>query len=371
METVNEFVFSVSQGSSVTANKLNARRLRARLSLGGLTIVLMLVSLLSIGYGAVPVPLGQVIAVLLAQVGIELAVPEPQYEAVIVAIRLPRTLLGVLVGAALGASGATMQGLFRNPLADPGLIGVSAGAALAAVAVIVLGNTGLAFLTHWLGSFTLPVAAFAGSLITTVVVYRLATEAGRTVVTTMLLAGIAINALVGAGIGLFTFLADDQQLRTLTFWNLGSLSGVTWSTLAAAALLIILPLLFIPRLARGLNAFVLGESEAEHLGFNTDRIKRQVVVCVALAVGAGVAVSGVIGFVGLMVPHLVRLTLGPDHRYLLPGSMLLGASLLLSADLLSRTLVAPAELPIGIITALIGGPFFLGLLLHQRPTSYW
>lgn len=237
--------------------------------------------------------------------------------------------------------------------------------------LVSLGSTSLAFLTTWLGAFSLPVAAFVGSLITTIVVYRLATEAGRTVVTTMLLAGIAINALVGAGIGLFTFLADDEQLRTLTFWNLGSLSGVTWSTLAAAALLIILPLLFIPRLARGLNVFVLGESEAEHLGFNTDRIKRQVVICVALAVGAAVAVSGVIGFIGLVVPHLVRLTLGPDHRYLLPGSMLLGASLLLGADLLSRTLVAPAELPIGIITALIGGPFFLGLLLHQRRTSYW
>ncbi len=357
--------------TDIATTGLYKRHRQARLSLGGFIVILVVVSLLSIGIGAVPIPLGQVVAVLLAQVGLDLAALEPQYEAVIMAIRLPRTLLGILVGAALAAAGATMQGLFRNPLADPGLIGVSAGAALAAVAVIVLGSTSLAFLTTWLGAFTLPVAAFAGSLITTVVVYRLATEAGRTVVTTMLLAGIAINALVGAGIGLFTFLADDQQLRTLTFWNLGSLSGVTWPTLGAAALFIILPLLFIPYLARGLNAFVLGESEAGHLGFNTDRIKRQVVVCVALAVGAAVAVSGVIGFIGLVVPHLVRLIMGPDHRYLLPGSMLLGASLLLGADLLSRTLVAPAELPIGIITALIGGPFFLWLLLSQRRTSYW
>lgn len=327
--------------------------------------------MLSIGYGAVPIPLAQVIAVLLAQTGLELIVIEPQYEVVILALRLPRTLLGILVGAALAAAGATLQGLFRNPLADPGLIGVSAGAALAAVAVIVLGGMGLAILPNWLSPFTLPMAAFAGSLITTAVVYRLATEAGRTIVTTMLLAGIAINALVGAGIGLFIFLADDQQLRTLTFWNLGSLSGATWPMLGAAALLIILPLLFIPRLARGLNAFVLGESEAGHLGFNTDRIKRQVVFYVALAVGAAVAVTGVIGFIGLVVPHLVRLTIGPDHRYLLPGSMLLGASLLLAADLLARTVVAPAELPIGIITALIGGPFFLWLLLQRRRASDW
>lgn len=347
----------------------HTRQLRARLGLGGLALALILIGVLSISYGAVAVPPEQVLAVLLARLGIDFAVIEPQYEAVIMAIRLPRTLLGILVGAALAAAGATMQGLFRNPLADPALIGVSAGAALAAVAIIVLGGTSLAVFTRWLGPFALPVAAFVGSLVTTVVVYRLAIQGGRVVVTTMLLAGIAINALVGAGIGLFMFLADDQQLRTLTFWNLGSLGGVTWPMLGAAALLMLLPLLFIPRLARGLNAFVLGESEAGHLGFDTDRIKRQVVVCAALAVGAAVAVSGVIGFIGLVVPHLVRLSLGPDHRYLLPGSMLLGAGLLLAADLLARTLVAPAELPIGIITALIGGPFFLWLLLRRQRAS--
>jgi iron complex transport system permease protein len=259
-----------------------------------------------------------------------------------------------------------MQGLFRNPLADPGLIGISSGAALAATMVVIIGDAVSFSLPFVLKLFAFPLAAFAGALLTTLVVYRLATIAGRTIVATLLLAGIAINALAQAFSGFLTFYATDTQIRSLTFWKLGSLGGATWSSVAAATPFILIPLLFLPRHARPLNALLLGESEAGHLGFDIERVKRSIVILVALAVGASVAVSGLIGFVGLVVPHLLRLMVGPDHRSLLPGSALLGASLLLGADLIARTLVAPAELPIGILTAITGAPFFLWLLLRDR-----
>lgn len=342
------------------------RRQLERLSLAALLALMLSVALLSIAIGPVAIPLADVLRTLGALAGLPVTEVAPQHEAVILSIRLPRTLLGLLVGAGLAVAGAAMQGLFRNPLADPSLIGVSAGAALAAVSVIVLGGQGLAFLTQALGPFSLPIAAFAGGLVTTLLVYRLASRDGRTSVTTLLLAGIAINALAGAGTGLLTYLADDQQLRTLTFWSMGSLGGATWPAVGSAALLIAVPLLALPLLARTLNALLLGEAEAGHLGIAVQRMQPLIVALAALAVGAAVAVSGIIGFVGLVVPHLLRLALGPDHRLLLPGAALLGGSLLLLADLLARTLVTPAELPIGILTALIGGPFFLALLLRWQ-----
>jgi iron complex transport system permease protein len=343
------------------------REHRQRLTLLALVLLMLVVALLSVALGPVTIPPGEVLRVIGARLGLPVGEITPQHVAVIETIRLPRTLLGLLVGAALAVAGAAMQGLFRNPLADPGLIGVSAGSALAAVGVIVLGSQGgLAFLTMSLGPFTLPLAAFGGGLITTLIVYRLASREGHTSVTTLLLAGIAINALCGAGTGLLTYLADDQQLRNLTFWSMGSLGGATWSQVGTVSLLIALPLLALPLLARTLNALLLGEAEAGHLGIAVQRMQRIIVALAALAVGAAVAVSGLIGFVGLVVPHLLRLALGPDHRFLLPGAALLGGSLLLLADLLARTLVTPAELPIGILTALLGGPFFLALLMRRR-----
>jgi iron complex transport system permease protein len=259
-----------------------------------------------------------------------------------------------------------MQGLFRNPLADPGLIGVSSGAALGAVATIVLAPALSISAGAWTGAFLLPLAAFAGGVIATLVVYRLATSNGQTSVATMLLAGIAINAVAGAGTGMLTFIADDDQLRDLTFWSLGSLGGATWTSLAAIAPCVLLCVAATPFLSRSLNAMLLGESEARHLGIHTETVKRLVILGAALAVGASVAVAGVIGFIGLVVPHLLRLAFGPDHRLLLPGSALFGATLLIGADLLARVIVQPAELPIGIVTALVGGPFFLWLLLRDR-----
>ena len=301
--------------------------------------------------------------------GLDLTLPwdfESHHEAIVLSIRLPRILLGILIGGGLAVAGAAMQGLFRNPLADPGLIGVSSGAAVAAVATIVLGATVLDFATQALGPFALSIAAFGGGAATTLLVYRLSLVHGTVSVSTMLLAGIAINAVAGAITGVFTFVADDAQLRSLTFWSMGSLGGATWPAVAAAAPFTGLATLAVLRYARPLNALLLGEAEAGHLGCNVERLKRSVVLLVALSVGAAVAVAGIIGFVGLVVPHLLRLTLGPDHRFLLPGAALLGASLLLGADLIARTLVAPAELPIGIVTAIIGGPFFMYLLQRGR-----
>ncbi|MEM7029029.1 MAG: iron ABC transporter permease [Chloroflexota bacterium] len=323
--------------------------------------------LAGVGIGAVQIAPNQVAAILGEQIGITLPVQfEVRQSAVLMAVRLPRVLLGVLIGSALAISGAAIQGLFRNPLAAPGLIGISSGAALAAVSVIVLGATLLEGLTDLMGRYTLPAAAFVGGALTTLIVYRLASVEGRTSVATMLLAGVAINALAGAGIGLLTFLATDEQLRSITFWSLGSLGGATWRSISIVAPFIVIPILVIPYLARSLNALLLGEAEARHLGIDTERVKRMVVLWVALAVGAAVSVTGIIGFIGLIVPHLLRLLTGPDHRAVLPGSAMLGASLLLGADLVARTIVVPAELPIGVVTGFIGAPFFLWLLLRNR-----
>lgn len=337
----------------------------------GFSGVLVVVMLAAVGIGAVPIAPGQVLAILADRVGIALPWDyAPQQALVLTGIRLPRVLLGVIVGAGLSVSGALMQGLFRNPLADPGLVGVSSGAALGAATMIVLGGLLPGFIASALGPFAIAVAAFSGGLITTLVVYRLATSGTLTSVATMLLAGIAVNALCGAGTGALVLLTDDNQLRDLTFWTLGSLGGATWQTLLITAPLIVLPILFAPRLAGALNALLLGEAEARHLGINTERVKRLVVVLTALAVGGATAVSGLIGFIGLVVPHLVRLMLGPDHRRLLPASALLGASLLVAADLLARIVIQPAEVPIGILTALAGAPFFLALLLRHERRSF-
>ncbi|WEX76676.1 iron ABC transporter permease [Sinorhizobium numidicum] len=285
---------------------------------------------------------------------------------IILDIRLPRAVLGMLVGASLAVSGVVMQGLFRNPLADPGLVGVSSGASLGAVLVIVLGSATFGPLFALVGFYALPIGAFLGGLGTTLLLYRIATRGGQTSVATMLLAGIALAALANAVTGVLVFIADDKQLRDLTFWNLGSLAGANWTKIVAAGPIILVSLAVVPFLARGLNAITLGEAAAFHMGIPVQRLKNIAVFGVAAAIGASVAVSGGIGFVGIVVPHLLRLVIGPDHRYLLPASALLGGTMLLFADMLARTIVSPAELPIGIITAFVGAPFFLWVLLRGR-----
>lgn len=290
---------------------------------------------------------------------------------VLVDIRLPRLLLGVLIGGGLAISGVVMQGLFRNPLADPGLVGVSSGAGLGAVLIIVLGGTALAPIVAPLGIYGLQIFAFVGALATTVVLYKVSTRGGQTQVATMLLAGIAIGALAGAVMGVLIYVASDSQLRDFTFWSLGSLAGSNWQKVLASAPIIGLASLGCFFLWRGLNALTLGEATAGHLGVPVERLKKAAIVAVAAATGASVAVSGGIGFVGIVVPHLLRLIIGPDHRYLLPASAMLGAAFLLIADAVARTIVAPAELPIGIVTATVGGPFFLWILLRKRGQLAW
>lgn len=281
-------------------------------------------------------------------------------------IRAPRTLMGIAVGAALAVSGAVMQGLFRNPLADPGLVGVSAGAGLGAIFAIVLGAALPAWLQRLTGQSLVPVMAFVGAWASMMALYRVSTRAGRTSVATMLLAGIALAALSGAVVGLLVYRATDLQLRELSFWQLGSLAGATWGKVAVALPVIALATLATTRLAGGLNALALGEATAFHLGHDVQRLKRGAILSVAAATGMAVAVSGGIGFIGIVVPHLLRLGTGPDHRPLLLNAALLGGTLLLLADVISRVVIAPAELPIGIVTALLGTPVFLWILLRQR-----
>lgn len=343
---------------------------RRRTVLAALAVLLVLVVLMSLAWGAVEMSLLQALSILGAQLGLDLPWSyNASQEAVLLAIRLPRAIQGAAVGGALALAGATLQGLFRNPLADPQLIGVSGGAALAAVTTIVLGGAILGS-TDGIGfQLALPVAAFLGGAIATLVVYRISSLSGRTMVATMLLAGIAIQAIAMAGIGAMIFMADDTQLRTLNYWLLGSLAGGTWDAVLPTLLFVAGPMLVIPLFARSLNAFLLGESEAGHVGIDVERMKRVLVTLVALAAGAAVAASGIIGFVGLVVPHILRLLVGADHRLILPGSILLGGALLIGADLVARTIVVPAELPIGVVTSLIGGPFFIWLIIRTRVRS--
>lgn len=332
-----------------------------------LGLLLVLALWLSLALGPVSLPLGDTLRAALRLLGLPHAADASvqQAELILAQIRMPRTLLGLAVGMVLALCGVAMQGLFRNPLADPGLVGVSSGAALGA-AVAIVGGAAFGGLPEAFAPYLLSACAFVGGLLVTALVYRLGRREGQTHVATMLLAGIALTALAGAAIGLFTYLADDATLRTLTFWNLGSLNGASYARLWPLLLATLAVALWLPRRARALNALLLGESEARHLGFDVERLKRELVFCTALGVGAAVAAAGLIGFIGLVVPHLMRLLVGPDHRLLLPASALAGASLLLLADLVARLALAPAELPIGIVTALIGAPFFLYLLVRGR-----
>ena len=281
-------------------------------------------------------------------------------------IRLPRTLLAAFVGAALAVSGAVMQGLFRNPLADPGIIGVSSGAALAAAIVIVLGETMARPVIDFFGPFALPIAAFLGGLATTLVLVSLISRQGYLGTAILLLAGIAIAAFAAACMGLLAFVSDDQTLRDMTLWQLGSLSGASWAKVIAVLPFAVVLLFILPTIVRGLDGLLLGEAEAYHLGIDVEKTKYIAIFATASAVGAAVAVSGIIGFLAIVVPHAVRLIVGPGHGRLLPLSALLGAALLLVADTVSRVIAAPAELPIGIVMAFIGAPVFLHLILKRR-----
>lgn len=339
---------------------LAARRVAPRRAFLALMALLLAAAVFSVTRGAMSVPaLPALLAVFDSVLGQQWSSLAGYQQAVVVELRLPRTLLAVLVGALLAQCGAVMQGLFRNPLADPGIIGVSAGAAMGAVlAIFLLPAPALAI--------GLPAAAFAGGFATTLLVYVLARGSAGTSVLVLLLAGVAVSAMAGSLVGLLSYLSNDERLRDITLWQMGSLSRSGDAALGALALVFIALAARFQRRAGALNALLLGESEARHLGIPVERLKLELVVLVALGVGVSVAACGMIGFVGLVVPHALRLLCGPDYRWLLPLSALGGAVLLLAADAAARLLMAPAELPVGIVTAMLGAPFFVLLLLRAR-----
>ena len=279
-------------------------------------------------------------------------------------IRAPRVVLAAIVGASLASSGAALQGVFRNPLGDPGLIGVSGGAALGAATAIFLGS---AFnFSGWPVLYSIPLAAILGASFVTFFLYKFTSYLGHFSIITVLLVGIAINAFSTVGIMGFQYLSDDAQLRSLVFWLMGSFARAEWETVIPAACIILSAVIMLYRQTRALDRLQLGVSQAFHLGVDVKKLQRFIILSAAVSVGVGVALSGIIGFVGLVVPHLIRLTLGVSHRILVPASAILGAALMISADLASRTLIAPIELPVGIVTSAIGAPFFLWLIARAK-----
>jgi iron complex transport system permease protein len=326
-----------------------------------LTALLVVMVLVSLSLGAFEIPLSHIPSLILHSLGISVGEVDFRQYNVLMHIRMPRVILAILVGGGLALAGAALQGLFRNPLVEPGLIGVSSGAALFAVIYIVFGLGKSFFSAEW-NMAMLSLFAFAGGAVNTLMVYQLATLKGNGGITMLILAGIALNALCGALIGLSIFYADDAAMRSFTFWSLGDLAGANWNKILIASLLMVPGVWALIRLPSALDAMALGEAEAFHMGFNVKKIKYSVITASALLVGVAVSLSGTIGFVGLIVPHLVRMSFGTSHRLVLPASLLLGALLLIVADTLARTVVAPAEIPIGIITAILGAPFFIWLI---------
>jgi iron complex transport system permease protein len=335
-----------------------------RLVIASLLLLVTAIAI-SMATGSTGIHLGALPGAVSSAMGHSVDPADQRAALVLIDLRMPRTLLAIFVGGSLAVAGAMMQGLFRNPLADPGLVGVSSGATLAAVTFIVLGNTYLGGWQQLMGIYALPVAAFGGGLVATVVLVGVASRHGTTTVATLLLAGIAFGALTGAMTGILAYISNDRELRDLTLWSMGSLSGSSWSKTLAIAPFAVILLVALPGLVRALNGMLLGEAEAYHLGIDLESAKRRVVLLTAMAVGGAVAVAGIIGFVGIVVPHFVRMIAGPDHRVLLPASALLGGVLVLVADSFARVVVAPAELPIGIIMAIIGAPVFLHLVLKR------
>ena len=361
---------------SVVASSMNpviaasrSMQLRSRVLIG-LGVILAILVVLAAGIGAVSIPPLDVLKLLLRPPGSSgwQAIPQEQMQQAMVLwnIRLPRLALGVLTGMSLAVSGAAMQALLRNPLAEPGLVGVSGGAALFAALAIVLGGSWMVALHDVIGEFALPIFAFIGSLFATLLIFAISTRQGQTSIALMLLAGIAISSLCGALIGLMTFIASDLQMRSLNFWSLGSLGAATWPMVTMVACLSGSSVIVLLKQSGALNTLALGEVQASLLGVSVRRLNQICITSIALAVGAAVSVTGIIGFIGLVAPHLVRLAIGPDQRLVMPASALVGAILVLLSDLLARTIAAPTEVPVGIITALLGVPFFLALLFRMR-----
>lgn len=337
--------------SSLSTHPDQRTRMLVRVMIG-LTTLLFVLAVIAVNSGAMSLPFRTLIT---------RPLDDTMWQ-IWLTIRLPRVLLAMVVGCALACSGAVMQGLFRNPLADPGLLGISSGAALFVALMIVMPLS----LPPMVALYGHMFVAFAGSLVISLIVFTLS-RFGQGNLSRLLLAGIAINALCGAAVGVLTYVSDDQQLRQFSLWSMGSLGQAQWPTLIVATWLILPACLVTFLLSRRLNLLQLGDEDAHYLGVNVRKTQLQLLLLSALLVGVAVAVTGIIGFIGLVIPHLLRLHVGADHRWLLPGSVLGGACLLLLADTLARTLVAPAEMPVGLLTSLLGGPYFLWLIL--RPAT--
>lgn len=325
-----------------------------------LAVALAVLTVVAGASGAFTVAPSEVVGSILHRIGLPWGpVPDALGEEVLWQIRFPRVALTILVGGSLGSAGALMQGTFSNPLAEPGIVGVSSGAALGAVLVIV---TGLAPFGTW----SITGAAFIGGMATVFAVYAASRANGRTEVITMVLTGIALNALTGAVLGLLTYYSDDAQLRSITFWTLGSMAQASWPKVAVVAPLALAGMALAPRFSRRLDLLSLGDGPARHLGVDVERTRRTVLLLVAVLTASAVAISGQVLFVGLVIPHLVRMAAGPGHRLLVPASALAGATILVGADLAARTMAAPAEVPLGVLTALVGSPFFFWQLRRMR-----
>jgi iron complex transport system permease protein len=329
--------------------------------LGSLTVALLVAVVVSAGMGAFHLAPVDVLGSVLRRVGVDAVGSrlDDLGESVLWEIRFPRLVLTVLVGASLGGAGALMQGTFGNPLAEPGIVGVSSGAVLGAAAQIVIGFAPL-------GVWTLTGSAFLGGLVTVVAVYLASRAGGRTEVVTLILTGVAVNALAGAVIGLLTFISTDAELRSITFWTLGSVAQATWPKVVTVAPIALGGLALAFTQWRSLDLLALGERPARHLGVDVERVRITTMAVVALLTAAAVAVSGIILFIGLVIPHLVRMVAGPGHRLLLPAAALGGALILVLADLFARTVAEPAEIPLGVVTSLIGSPFFFWQLRRTR-----
>lgn len=332
----------------------------------GLAFAAVILGFWSTTVGAVNIPFNSLISVIAEGFGLNMGEHLPVHSTVFWVIRFPRILMTLMVGAVLALTGAAMQGLFRNPLADPSIIGVAGGGAMMAAIFIVIGGSGLMLALPVAGDVALIVFTFIGAILTTLLVFTISIKKGKSNVATMLLAGIAINALAGAVTGFLTYLANEEQLRDLTFWTMGSLGGANWQKVSIFFLLNAFPIYVLLHQHKGLNALTLGESQANHLGVNVSRLKNYLIICVAIAMASTVAFCGIIGFVGLVVPHILRTAAGPNNRYVLLGSFLGGMVLLTLADTFARTLDAPTEIPIGIITSLAGAPVFLSLLIRNK-----
>lgn len=285
---------------------------------------------------------------------------------VLIQLRIPRILMAIFTGAGLAIAGTSMQGLFKNPLATPDLIGITSGAVLFAALTIVSGTSLMEFLPSFIKYSMLSIMAFVGALLTMIFVYRMATSRGKTHILILLLSGVAISAMAGAVTGFLTYISTEDELRDITFWSLGSLAGTNWWKVLIVATVVVIGSLFLIKKGKTLNALMLGENEASHLGFDIEKTKKHIIIAVALIVGTIVSFNGTIGFIGLIVPYILRFIFRSDYKILLPLSMLLGAVVMLLADTISRIIVLPAELPVGILTALMGAPVFIAILINYK-----